>query len=116
MPQPLAINPGSLRHSVTIQSSSSGMGENGLPSTAWTDVLTTRASISAVSGKELYAAQQVTSQVTHTVTMRWTPITISPGMRILFGDHICQIQTVDNVEERNRVLKLMVLAINDPNN
>ncbi|MCP8969721.1 phage head closure protein [Ectobacillus ponti] len=100
------INPGEFRHVITFQdrAAANTFGEND----AWTDVLTARAAIYPVSGKEYFTADRVTSEVTHKISMRYMPGTsISPDMRILFQGRIFQIVSVINFQERNVMLQLM---------
>jgi len=106
------LNPSDLRHSVQIQSQSTDSDALGQPLQTWTTILTAQASIEAVKQNELYQAGQLTSQVTHTITLRWPPVSISAGMRAVYGAHVYKIQAVNNIEERNVVLKLLVLELN----
>ena len=106
------LNPSDLRHTVQIQSQSTDTDSFGQPLQTWTTILTARVSIEAIKQAELYQAGQLTSQVTHLITLRWPAVNITAGMRALYGSHIYKIQAVINVEERNIVLKLLVLEIN----
>jgi head-tail adaptor len=114
---PLFLPAGSLRHPIAIKSESltGQQDEAGQPlDSAWASVLTTRASIDVAKQSETYqSGMGFTSQVTHIVKLRWTPLSIAPGMRVYFGSKVFQIQTVENVLERNRVIKLQVLALNE---
>jgi SPP1 family predicted phage head-tail adaptor len=120
MRDPLAIDAGQLRHQVTVQAQAgaavpaavTGMiaaqGEAG-----WADVLTCMAAIRTLSAGEKYQAGQDVAQVTHEITVRWPGDSVVVGgqMRVLFGARKFTIQAVDNVLERNRVLKLMCMEI-----
>ena len=111
----LVVPAGSLRHTILIQSPSTSHDSFGQTVLTWTTVVTTRAAIKTVSAKELYQTGQLSSQVTHTITVRWPGILVqvAPGMQVVYGPHTYKIQAIDNVDERNRVLKLMCLAIDD---
>ena len=51
--------------------------------------------------------------MTHLVSIAYTPgLTVSAGMRVLFNGRYFTIQTVTNVQERNRVLQLSCTEIN----
>jgi head-tail adaptor len=117
---PLFLPAGSLRHAITIKSESltGQQDEAGQPlDSSWTSVLTTRASIDVAKQSETYqSGMGFTSQVTHVVKLRWTPLSIAPGMRVYFGSKVFQVQTVENVQGRNRVIKLQVLALNEEAN
>ena len=111
----LALPAGSLRHSIAVQSLSTTPDSFGQPQRNWTTILVARASIEAVQAREMYQNGQFTGQVTHTITLRWpgASVTIAPGMQVVAHGQTYKIQTVENVLERNRVLQLMCLAINE---
>lgn len=115
---PLAINPGDLCHRTAIQSQSKTQDpETGEPSSDWNTVLECWAAIRTPTSREMYQtgqAGQFVSQVTKVVTIRWPgdSIMIAGGMRVMFGARIFTIQTVENVQERNRVVNLMCLEVN----
>ncbi len=111
--QPLAINPADLRHSISVVSRSTVQDAMGGVSMVWNTVLSTRAKIAATSFKEQSQADKLTAVTSHIVTIRWQPVTIAPGMRVQFGTRNFEIQSVDNVLERNRVVRLMVAEIFD---
>ena len=109
-----AVAAGSLRHLVVIQKHAPGRDSFGAPIETWQDVLTARASISLLRQSEQFQGG-FAGQVTHTVVLRWpgNGFAIAPGMRVVHGAHRYRVQTVDNVEQRNRWLTLMVLEINE---
>lgn len=108
------INPSELRHQVQIQSESSTPDSFGQPQPVWTTILTAWASVETINEKELYQAGALTSQVTHTITIRYpgSSVTIAPGMRVVYGSHTYKLQACNNVDERNILLKLMCLELN----
>ena len=121
MPNPLALNPGDLRHSVSIQSASTTQDSFGSPTAAWTVVLATRASIASTvtaTYKESFSDNALSSQSTYLLTIRWpgASITITPGMRVVFGPNIFLIQAVDNVKMLNRVVRLACIAVTGSSN
>jgi SPP1 family predicted phage head-tail adaptor len=73
-----------------------------------------RASIEALTGRELYQAQQKVSEVTHKVTMRWMS-GVKPNMNVWFSEgtptvtRVFQILDVQNPDEKHHVLWLMCL-------
>jgi head-tail adaptor len=115
---PLAINPGPLRHQISIQAQSASQDpETGEQSLSWNMVLTTMAKIATTSSREMYqagTAARFVAQVSHLVTIRWpgASVTLAGGMRVLFGARTFVVQTVENVQERNRVVNLTCLEIN----
>lgn len=109
---------GTLRHRVTIQQSVAGSPQQdagGTPDETWTDYLTTWAEVAPLRGRELLAAQQVSSEVTGTIRMRKLPgYTVTSAMRAVFGARLYDILAVVNVDERNREIVLSVRE--GPNN
>ncbi|WP_139121850.1 phage head closure protein, partial [Piscirickettsia litoralis] len=57
------------------------------------------------AGRELFSAHQFYSEITHTVTLRYTP-GITPAMRVYFEGRYFEILSVINRDERNRELIL----------
>ena len=53
------INPGELRHRITIQKLNNSQNEYGEVSELWEDILNVRAGIYPISGKEFFAAETV---------------------------------------------------------
>jgi SPP1 family predicted phage head-tail adaptor len=117
---PLYLEPGDLRHSVTIQSPSSTQDATGQPISTWTTILTTRAKIESTTGaayKELVQDGAIAAQATDVFTLRWPgAIDLKPGYHVLFGDNTYIVQAVVNILERNRVVKLFTLAIDADDN
>jgi SPP1 family predicted phage head-tail adaptor len=116
---PLYLPAGDLRHSITIESTSVVNDEYGQPVSTWDVVLTTRAKIESTMGnayKELVKDGAIASQSTDVVTIRWTPIDLKPGMRVIYGDNTLLVQAVDNILRRNRVVKLFCLQIDADTN
>jgi SPP1 family predicted phage head-tail adaptor len=107
------MNPGALNKRITIQSPVEVPGEYGQPVTEWQDVITTFASIHAVTSKEVYAAQGYTSQVSHTITIRWRP-GIRSNQRVIYRDRIFEIQDALDPDERRVQLNLLCIERNGP--
>lgn len=103
---------GQLRELVKIQSPSSTQDEYGYSGSAWSDVFTTgsgytHASVQPVNGREYFSGREMQNPVTHRVRMRFQSGVI-PKMRVLVGgSRILQIESVINVDERDRELVLM---------
>lgn len=111
----LSINPGDLRHLITIQAPSSTAGAmgNSLVPGSWTQALATWAAIytpgaGGIRGGGRFGAQgdQIISEATHVVKIRWTPVTLAAGYQVLFGTRVFTINYIENLLERNRVLLL----------
>jgi SPP1 family predicted phage head-tail adaptor len=103
------IAAGRLRHRILIvqptlaQDASGGTQEDQANTFA-----TVWASIEALSGRELYAAQQKVSQVTHKITIRWWP-GVKANMNVQFEDREFQIESVENPDEQKKMLVLLCM-------
>lgn len=105
------INPGELRHRITIQRLSNTQnyyGEIAINTNkTWTDVVTVRAGIYPISGKEFFSAETVNSEITHKVKIRYIK-GLTSNMRIKFGDRYFQIISPPiNFQEKNIELQLL---------
>lgn len=103
---------GRLRHRVAIQrrtGAESGFGE---PTDTWSTLATVSAGIEPISGREYFAAQQVQSEVTHRVTIRYFE-GVNPKDRLLWTDpatgvaRYFDIRAVIDRDERHREFALM---------
>ena len=110
---------GALRHVVQLVSLAAQQDSFGGPITADATVFATvRASIEAMSGKELYAAQQMSSQVTHRVTVRWLPgVTSSMDVWFTSGSPALtrqfQVMSILNPDELNKLLVMLCIERDD---
>lgn len=97
---------GKLRHRITIQEYTVSQDSYGAGIESWADRATAYASVSPISGKELYTAQQLHAEVTTKITMRYMD-GITPKMRVFFNSRSFEILSVLNFEERNVELNLL---------
>ena len=102
---------GPLRHQITLQRRSRAgdtFGDSRGTDT-WTDLATVRADVRPLRGREFFEAQQVKSEVTHKVVMRYCSdlADLSPKDRIKFGTRYLDILSVLNMGERDRVIEVM---------
>jgi len=97
---------GDLRHRITLQQKTETRDSFGAVIETWNDVATLYASIEPLRGKEFFDAQQVNAEVTIRIRIRYRS-GVTPNMRVLFGTRTFDIQSVINVDERNREMILM---------
>jgi len=97
---------GELRHRITIQQQSSIQDGYGQPVSSWIDVATPWSSIEPLSGREFFAAQQVNSETTTRIKIRYLAGVVSK-MRVVYGLKIYDILYVIDPEERHREMQLM---------
>lgn len=108
---PLALDPGELRHQVQLSALDTSQDNYGQPLNTWTPYRTTWASIRLLSGQELFQGDEFTSAAQVRIRMRWTDANTKPGDRVLYGARVFVVQICNNVLERNRVLELTCLEI-----
>lgn len=77
--------------------------------TTWTNVATVWAEISPISVRDLIAAGQTQSEVTHRVRIRYesTISAIDSSWRVLYGARIFVISGVRNINEAGREFELL---------
>lgn len=95
---------GSYRHPITIQKQSNTENDYGEKIPTWDDVITVKAGIYPVSGKDYISAVEVNSEITHKVNLRYVP-DITADMRIKFGSRIFTIIAIMNFQERGKELQ-----------
>jgi len=108
---------GDLRQVITIQASSTAP-VNGESQTSWSTIATLRGKVETLTMREQFQQSAFAEQVSHKITLRYpgASIVIKPGYQAVLtspdGTHTYKIQSIDNVQQRNRVLVLMALEIN----
>jgi len=112
MPYP-NIESGKLRHRIDILNAVTGQDSmGGQNAGAGSSFATVWASVEALSARELFAAQQLTAQVSHKVTIRWLA-GVQAKMTVSFDNRALQIVGVQNPDGRHKVLVLLCLERND---
>ena len=95
-----------LRHKIRIQRRTRSLDPYGQPHECWADYLSVRAHIRPISGKENVGALSVNPSLTHTIAVRYKPAFGLPLLmvsnRVRFGERVFNIESVRNLEERNR--------------
>lgn len=103
-------DPGAYRHRISFQTYTGEADEFGDPvlmdDDNWTETAKVWASVNPISGRELFAAEQSQSEVTHRVRCRYRS-GVTPLMRIVFHDRVFRILSVIDFEERHETLQIM---------
>ena len=107
----LSIEPGRLRHQIQIQSVSSTNDGFGQPPQTWSTIDSSWAEVKTITERELYQSGELSSQLTHSIAMRWKATVVKAGMRILFGTQKFHVQAVVNVDERSTIRKFLCLEL-----
>lgn len=97
---------GKLRHVVNIQADQGTQNDVGEHIPSWVTVVTTRASVEPLAGREFFDAQQRQAEITHRVRLRYRT-GVEPTMRLLYRSRVLMIEAVIDVGERRRELHLM---------
>lgn len=100
------MRPGKLRHRITLQQVTRTPDGIGGYTETWTDVATVWAAVEPLRGRELFDAEQVQSEITHRVRIRYRS-GVDSSMRVRFGARLFRIQSVIDVDERHREIQLM---------
>jgi SPP1 family predicted phage head-tail adaptor len=97
---PLDIDPGQLRHRVTLQTASTEPDDSGELVETWSSAGDFWALVTPLSGRELSNARQVTPLATHSVIMR-NVAAITSAHTLLFSGRTLRLDSVLRMGERN---------------
>jgi head-tail adaptor len=118
---PLIIPSGALRNAIQVQSQTAGAQDaNGQPTGAWNSILSCFAAIETMRTAEQFQEGFV-SQVVHKISIRWPgpSVPILANMRVVVDpvpggqSSMYLIQAVENVQQRNRVVRMTCLEIDN---
>lgn len=107
---------GRLRHRVTIQQDQgTSRDDNGEHIEDYQDLATVWAEVKPLSGRELWAARQTQSEVTHRVTVRYSSALadLTGSIRVIHRDRAFHMDSVLNTDERRRELVMMCIESPD---
>lgn len=88
-----ALDPGLLRHLITIQQNTQTHDASGGLVDSWGTYYQVHAGISTTGGREFYRARQTNSELTHEVTI-YRLEGVKPKMRVLWGTRVLEIVAV----------------------
>ena len=94
------VNIGRMNHRVVLQSKTSTQDATGSAVETWKTKGTLWAEVVPLNSREYWAAQQVQSDVTHRVSIRYYD-GLRPDWRMKFGTRLFDIRSVINVDEGN---------------
>ena len=101
------MNPGALRHLVTIQKAVETKNAYGEPEVTWTNVVeNVWSQIIPLRGREYFAAKQINADIEARIVMRYRT-DVTAKMRLLHGTDEYYIYSIINVDQRDRFLHLM---------
>jgi putative phage head-tail adaptor len=100
------MNIGKLRHRITLLRQVNEVNDYGASTQTWKRVATVWANVRPLSGREYFSAQQVQSEITTQIWLRYIE-GIKPTMKVKFGEREFEILSVLNIQERDVSLQLM---------
>ena len=95
-----------LNSKIIIQQKAAPFDANGEPDGTWSTFATVFACIKPTGGTERYINQQVVSEATHQIAIRYKS-GITPKMRVLYGSRVFDIVQVHDREERHTEMWLV---------
>ena len=106
-----SLRAGVLNRRIRIQAPSATLDAFGIPAPGWTDLLTVWGAIEPLTGRELFNAQQVASEVTHRITIRFnallTDTRLAATYRVLYAGRSFNIHAVMNEDEANVTMVML---------
>lgn len=77
----------------------------------WETFAHKRAEIYPLRGREYFSAQEVDSEVTHRIVMRWDSgfKIMNAKYRVRYGDRTFDVQSMMNINEANREIQMMAI-------
>lgn len=107
------MDSGAYRSLVTIQQYVSGFDDIGNPSEEWQEYKTCYAYVNGLSGREYWEAAVVHGEDTVEFVFRWKPFFDSMNTkqyRLLFSGGIYDITSIDNIQFRNKTVKIKAVT------
>lgn len=101
---------GLLRKRITIQSASSARDNFGAVENTWSDVGSRWASVEPLSAGEFEVSGQTVNRKEIKFVMRYTT-SITAQMRLVFDNENYNIESIININQRNRELELLCTRI-----
>ena len=102
----MALRAGTLNKRVILQTVGTAADGRGGVTETWSDTVTLWAHVEELSGSEQFTAQQIASNLTHRVTLRYRT-SVVPMQRVKHGTRILKIESIRNPDQRNEMLELM---------
>jgi len=103
---------GRLRHKMSLETPAS-TNDKGIPTTTWYPDGSIFADVSPLSGRELEQARQTVADATHKITVRWSKDKFQTNQRLSMDGRYFYIESIQNIEERNRVGVLICVERQD---
>lgn len=109
------MDSGAYRNLVTIQKYVEGFDDIGNPSNKWTDYAQAYGYANSLSGREYWEAANVQQENTVEFVFRWKPffdVMNTKQYRLVFRGRIYNINMIDNIQFRNKTVKIRAVMKN----
>lgn len=113
------MDSGAYRNLIVFQKYEEGFDEIGNPSNEWKDYKKAYAYVNGLSGREYWEAANVQQENTVEFVFRWNPFfddMNTKQYRILFRGKIYNINLIDNIQYRNKTVKIKAVTRNAEEN
>ena len=105
------LSAGQLNCRITIKSANTELDPYGSLVPGWQDVMTVWAGIQPLSGRELESARQLSSEVTHQITVRYHALLANTRQvstyRALYKGRVFNLHAALNEDENNVLITLL---------
>lgn len=115
------MNPGDLKHRITIQKLITATNENGFKEESWVNWKTVWAKVVNLYGKEFWSAKAVQAENTVKFTIRYQrELDDTKKFRIIFGkrqvkgkeqDRVFNISFIDNIKYQNSYQEIKAMEV-----
>lgn len=107
MAKELSIRNSDLKHILSIEKLSEEKNEYGILITKYTEILNTKARVVNIDGSESDNNQGIQNKIQIEVYIRFNPLVkIKDTYRIKFNDNYFNITYIDNLDNRNKWLRI----------
>lgn len=104
----MEIKHGEFKNAITIQRAIPEVNEDNIPIEKWNDLITTRAKILNVSGKETIIANAETSTTSKRFYIRYSRnIKLTTDDRIVYDEQIYNVTYVSDIEEQHKYYEIV---------
>ena len=104
------MNPGELRHRITLQTLETVVNDNGFEVEEWIDLRTVWASIKNLHGREYFEAAAVQKENIVKFTIRYLA-ELDTSMKILFKGKHYNITSIDNIRYESKFIEIKALEV-----
>ena len=105
---------GRLRHRISIQQKSVTRDSYGAETITWSTVCTVWGAVEPIRGREFLEQAMNGAELTTRIVIRTQRSeSLTPAMRATWGSHVYDIQSIVNVDERDRETQLLCREILD---